>query len=664
MSLEKSAFANDERNSLFSLSLSLPLLLNVLRFAGAGTGRSTVDAIAHHRHNQEGRQVQRRRRDATTMLYGQDKFNQFMRQERETTAAAAGAGMAEATIHYLEAASRIREEELLGLLRKGDNASAAALATRSIAPPPMLGPPPPPPPPHHHRRPEDDITTLQTESIEHILLFQEAQAKRERELKHLRHLETMQAAVTFENQSILEEELMLQQRQHHLRSRSERLANLMQHQTRSMQQLHQNSMPGVGGFIGRIQSARQQQQSSNEGSFNLEVSSMSTSPLCLPPRRRLLPKEDSNCSRKVSLDCADSNINKQSNDHTGRSTLGGVSAVAIRPPSNLRPTTNTVRYWNNGVEVNIHGTPLGSPPLRSRHAATTATANGVTTAAAAVGMQPTSPSVHVDDSNIISKFAKLVISCVPESTSAISDLLSEFLSTGITSDLLCVHSKFPGFVNATLIELKSLEETSKDKEELYERVTSCIAAIEPYKEIATPSSSVYSQLRALTTEGTRLASNVLSQTRKKRRKKRIRTEGVENHSSDSDDDGRSNKKWKPSTSTPRVNILEMYQNKNKNTSQEDKQKESSEVSNASDDMKSVETKTVAVPASSSVVTSAMSSPEKGVHRRVSDPPSEGRDVTSIVQNQPSPPEAKKTKKTSVEQGPHGVLLQQLFGKRD
>ena len=341
------------------------------------------------------------------MLYGQDKFNQFMQQERESTAtaAAAGAGMAEATIHYLEAAARIRKDELLGLLRKGDNASAAALATRSIAPPPTLGPPPPPLPPH--RRPEDDITTLQTESIEHIITFQEAQAKRERELKHLRHLETMQAAVTFENQSILEEELMLQQRQLQLRSRSERLANLMQHQARSMQQLHQNSMPGVGGgFIGRIQSARQQQQSYGEG-FNLEVSSTSTSPqkqLCLPPRRRSSPKEDSNCSRKVSLDfAADSNIHKQSNDHAGRSTLGGATAVAIRPPSNLRPTSNTVRYWNNGVEVNIHGTPLGSSPPRSRHAATTtASANGpVTTAAAAVGMQPTSPSVHVDDSNII-----------------------------------------------------------------------------------------------------------------------------------------------------------------------------------------------------------------------------------------------------------------------
>ena len=219
-----------------------------------------------------------------------------------------------------------------------------------------------------------------------------------------------------------------------------------------------------------------------------------------------------------------------------------------------------------------------------------------------------------------------------------------------------------------------MEETSKDKEELYERVTSCIAAIEPYKEIATPSSSVYSQLRALTTEGTRLASNVLSQTKKKRRKKRIRTEGVENHLSDSkskssnaenDDDGRSNKKWKPSTSTPHVNILEMYQNKNKSTSQEEgKQKESSEVCNASDDMKSVETKTVEVPASSSVVTSAMSSSEKGGHRGVSDPPSEERDVTSIVPTVQPLPEAKKTKKTSVEKGPHGVLLQQLFGKRD
>lgn len=595
------------------------------------------------------------------MLYGQDKYNQFMRQERETTAAAAGAGMAEATIHYLETASRIRKEELLGLLRKGDNASAAALATRSIAPPPMLGPPN-----HHHRRPEDDVTTLHTESIEHILTFQEAQARRERELKHLRHLETMQAAVTFENQSILEEELMLQQRQLQLHNRSERLANLMQHQALSMQQLHHNSMPGVGGFTGRIESTRQQQQSSG-GRFNLEVSSTSTSPqkqLCLPPRRRSSPKDDSNCSRKVSLDfAADSNIMKQSNDHAGGSTVGGVSAAMIRPPSNLRPTTNTVRYWNNGVKVNIHGTALGSSPLRSRHAATTAAAIDVTTAAAAVGTQPTSPSVHVDDSNIISQFAKLVMLCVPEVTSAVSSLLSELLSTGITSDLLCVHSKFPGFVNATLIELKSLEETTKDKEELHERVTTCIAAIEPCEEIATPSSSVHSQLRALTTEGTRLAFNVLSQTKKKRRKKRIRAEGVENPKrDDTEDDGRSNKKRKPSTSlTPHVNILEMYQNKNK--SQDDEKKESSEVCDASDDMKS-EMKTVAVPASSSVVTSAMSSPEKGGHRSVSDPPPEESDDTSIVPNQPPRPEATKTKKTpSVEQGPHGVLLQQLFGKR-
>lgn len=139
--------------------------------------------------------------------------------------------------------------------------------------------------------------------------------------------------------------------------------------------------------------------------------------------------------------------------------------------------------------------------------------------------------------------------CVPEINSALSNLSSEvMLVKGFPSDPLIVHSKFPGFVGSTLIELKSLGESSKDKKELYERVTKCVSAIEPYKKVAElgAPSSVHAQIRAIVEEGTGRASNLISGDLSERRakEKRKKMEMTRKDSDGMEEDSSASKKAK------------------------------------------------------------------------------------------------------------------------
>eukprot|EP00984_Skeletonema_dohrnii_P005855 scaffold2069_cov77-Skeletonema_dohrnii-CCMP3373.AAC.1 len=133
--------------------------------------------------------------------------------------------------NILPGAHHTREEEMqMRIMRGGDHlgtAAAAALAHRRMIPPMAMssmgsGPRLPPRGPiivggvgTSKEDGNDDDTAFRTESIEHIIALQEAQARRDHELEQLRQLEFIQAV----NQRRIEEEMMLAEQQRHLRSR-------------------------------------------------------------------------------------------------------------------------------------------------------------------------------------------------------------------------------------------------------------------------------------------------------------------------------------------------------------------------------------------------------------------------------------------------------------
>jgi hypothetical protein len=141
------------------------------------------------------------------------------------------------------------------------------------------------------------------------------------------------------------------------------------------------------------------------------------------------------------------------------------------------------------------------------------------------------------------------------------------LVKGFPSDPLIVHSKFPGFVGSTLIELKSLGESSKDKKELYERVTKCVSAIEPYKkvtELGAPS-SVHAKIRAIVEEGTGRASNLISgdlserRAKEKRKKMEMTRKGSDGKEEDSSASKKARRRDSSQFNSGTIDILGMYE---------------------------------------------------------------------------------------------------------
>jgi len=133
-------------------------------------------------------------------------------------------------------------------------------------------------------------------------------------------------------------------------------------------------------------------------------------------------------------------------------------------PNNPQP----LRYFNNGIEVDMNGNPLPN--------------NSPNPARANLNNAPSPASVNAAslESNIIAKFLTVVVSRVPEIAPAVADLLPE------GGDPMLLKREFPNVVDATLAELKSIQERSSkgadnNSFDVHHRVTNCIAAIEPYK---------------------------------------------------------------------------------------------------------------------------------------------------------------------------------------
>ena len=465
--------------------------------------------------------------------------------------------------HNITGAHHNREEELMQMrrMRGGDHlgtAAAAALAHRRMIPPMAMssmgsGPRLPPRGPiivggvgTSKEDGNDDDTAFRTESIEHIIALQEAQARRDHELEQLRQLEFIQAV----NQRRIEEEMMLAEQQRHLRSRqmyypptqhgaAERRGSvgdelLMNRQARLSQLHFMSTNELLARAVGSNNSGdgSSMSQLQGQGGFQRGISSGtgSSGGVMKPPQLA-----DASLAVPVVH-----NFGHPTRYYKppSRSNTGG-QTTAHPPP--------TMRYWNNGVEVDIRGAPLTSSPLNRLNSSTSATSTAATRTSAT-----TSSSSRPDDkmtSNIISQFSTHVMECIPEIKSALSNLLSEvMLVKGFPSDPLIVHSKFPGFVGSALIELKSLGERSKDKKELYERVTKCVSAIEPYEKVAElgEPSSVHAQIRAIVEEGTGRASNLISGDPSERRakEKRKKMEMTRKGSDGMEEDSSASKKAK------------------------------------------------------------------------------------------------------------------------
>ena len=271
--------------------------------------------------------------------------------------------------------------------------------------------------------------------------------------------------------------------------------------------------------------------------------------------------------------------------------------------------------------------------------------------------------------------------CIPEIKSALSNLLSEvMLVKGFPSDPLIVHSKFPGFVGSALIELKSLGERSKDKKELYERVTKCVSAIEPYEKVAElgEPSSVHAQIRAIVEEGTGRASNLISgdpserRAKEKRKKMEMKRKGSDGKEEGSRLSKKSKRRKRDSSqsNSDTIDILGMYLNHKSKVEEEveandskptvtSSTKESSGTSlpvKGDDEAEKVERKKAPPKVSNSSPSETAQPKEKGtsqptVKKHHSSDPSD-----AISKH----PQAKS--KSTVEQGPHSNLLRQIFGK--
>jgi len=170
----------------------------------------------------------------------------------------------------------------------------------------------------------------------------------------------------------------------------------------------------------------------------------------------------------------------------------GFSAGSEKPASQTSPAQQVgipqhssspndpkpLRYFNNGIEVDMDGNPLqtNSPSNINNNINSTGPVQGNRDNAPS----PSNNNLASLDNNIIAKFLTVVVSRVPEIAPAVADLLPD------GGDPMLLKREFPNVVDATLAELKSIQERfSKAADngsfDLHTRVTNCIAAIEPYK---------------------------------------------------------------------------------------------------------------------------------------------------------------------------------------
>lgn len=580
--------------------------------------------------------------------------------------------------HNITGAGRNRQEELMHNVRRMrggghlPNAAAVALAQRRMIPPMAMGNGQRLPP---NENENNDTTALRTESIDHIIAFQEAQALRNQELEQLRQLEFIRAV----NQRRIEEEILLAEQQHQLRRRQlyhppthlaggtsgsiideelmSRQARLSQLQFMPTDELHARVGPKSSGdesSMSRLQGGFQQ----GTGDRTVSSGGGTKSPHLAHHvfSESFAPVVDNFGQPRPRYYMPPSTL-------TSRSNSGGQT-----------PAAAPLRFWNNGVEVDIRGTPLvSSASLNRLNSSNSATSTTATRTSA------TTSSSSPPDVNIVSQFSKLVMSCVPELNSSLSNLLSEVMQVrGFPSDPLIIHSKFPGFVGSALLELKSLGERSKDEEDLHERITNCVAAIEPYKsKNELGESSVHAQIRAIVEEGTERASGLIlndpsercaKEKRKKKKKEmemRIYGDGKVGNSTVSK---KKKKRRRDSSPSQTIDILGMYMDHKYKVEEEDEAddltastKESSETSlPLSSDERTSNAKEVEKKDSSPSNTTTEPEPkEKGT----SQPPVKKQRISapSSSSDSSSSEHPQAESKSVVEQGPHSSLLRQIFG---
>jgi len=526
----------------------------------------------------------------------------------------------------ITAASRHGEEELMRLRRMGGGvhlgaaAAAAAWAHTRVFPPMGVG--------RLHTHPmmvgvgsfkEDDteFASLRTESIEHIISLQEAQARRRAELEQLRQLGFMQAV----NQRRIEEDMMLAEQQH-------------------PRQFYYPTPHALGA--GRRSGSSDDELKIRQARV-MQLQSMPTSELLSRVGTQL---RHSQLQGGFHRDCSDGNISSGAATTSERAAapIGHNDFRQIRPVSATAPPPPPppLRYWNNGVEVDIRGVPMTPSPFNKFNSSNSA---------ASASSRPST----LND-NIISRFSTLVISCVPEVDSAISDLLSNVkMIRGFPSDPLIVRSKFPGFVEAASTELKSLGERTKDKE-LHERVMNCIDAIEPYKKMAElDAPSDYSKIRSIVEEGMGLAIDLMSNDPSERRahEKRKKEKTRKRMGIDSSD-SKNAKRRKPSLSKlETITILDMYKKHKSSKANESEEKNESSDGGTSNVKKIEGKKTLAMVSNSS-------------HSDTTTGPKEDTSQRSLEKSRTSDDNSKQHPKAKskaiVEQGPHGDLLHQIFGR--
>jgi len=124
---------------------------------------------------------------------------------------------------------------------------------------------------------------------------------------------------------------------------------------------------------------------------------------------------------------------------------------------NLSSNARPLRFFNNGIEVDIEGGPLQNNGGMNRPPPDQGNTNNTPTPA---------------NTNLVTKFLAVVESRVPEIRPAIANILPQ------GDDL---KHEFPKVVEATLAELKSIKERAPSEID-QRRVNSCIADIEPYKD--------------------------------------------------------------------------------------------------------------------------------------------------------------------------------------
>jgi len=180
----------------------------------------------------------------------------------------------------------------------------------------------------------------------------------------------------------------------------------------------------------------------------------------------------------------------------GSEKSAGRQAISLQQASipqdfNDQDKPQPLRYFNNGIEVDMDGNPLDRRSPVSLNINTSNHGNGNDILNSPVPVQDninngtSSRAQAINnlasvDNNIIAKFLTVVVSRVPEIAPSVADLLPD------GGDPMLLKREFPTVVDATLAELKSIQERFSSEGDsgsidLYRRVTNCIAAIEPYK---------------------------------------------------------------------------------------------------------------------------------------------------------------------------------------